>query len=242
MRSPVLLSVVATLGASVVLLACGTGPEPVATTSPTSSAVPSPSVMPTPSSSALPGEPFDGPPAGSRLAVVGVAYDDVLNVRSVPGVDDAIIAELAPTDDDVVLSGRARLLPSSIWFELERDGGGWVNASYLAFLGGTDDITSQVVSQLGERPTAETMLDLATIVAGARASNDPPSQVVTVVAPTVGDLGEVTVDVVGLGDDAVRGERLVVFATPDEGGESFTLRTVERTLLCGRGASDGSCP
>ena len=60
------------------------------------------------------------------------------------------------------------------------------------------------------------------------------------VAPTFGDLGEVTFDVVGLGDDALFGVRLRVFGTP--GDESFTFKTVERTLLCGRGiSSNGLC-
>jgi hypothetical protein len=53
------------------------------------------------------------------------------------------------------------------------------------------------------------------------------------VAPTVGDLGEVTYDVIGLGDDAVYGYRLHVFGEPVTDG--FSLRTVERTYLCSRG-------
>jgi hypothetical protein len=60
------------------------------------------------------------------------------------------------------------------------------------------------------------------------------------VAPSVGDLGEVTYDVIGLGDDAVRGLRLHVFGQPID--EGFSLKTVEMTALCGRGADDdGGC-
>jgi hypothetical protein len=77
-------------------------------------------------------------------------------------------------------------------------------------------------------------------MAEAVASTDPPSEIVLVVAPTVGDLGEVTYDVIGLGDDAVRGLRVHVFGTPIT--EAFTLRTVEETTLCGRGVdAEGRC-
>jgi hypothetical protein len=60
------------------------------------------------------------------------------------------------------------------------------------------------------------------------------------VEPAVGDLGEVTYDVIGLGDDAVFGFRLHVFGQPGAGGD-FSLKSVERTILCGRGVSDGLC-
>ena len=63
-----------------------------------------------------------------------------------------------------------------------------------------------------------------------------------VVPPTVGDLGEVTFDVVGLLDDAQLGWRLHILATPDEGGEGFGLKSVEATAFCGRGVTDeGYC-
>ena len=49
------------------------------------------------------------------------------------------------------------------------------------------------------------------------------------------DLGEITVDVIGFPDDAQLGERLHVFAEPDPGGESFTVRSVESTTTTGPG-------
>jgi hypothetical protein len=63
-----------------------------------------------------------------------------------------------------------------------------------------------------------------------------------VIPPTVGDLGEVTFDVVGLLDDAQLGWRLHIFGQPTEGGEGFSLKSVEATALCGRGVTeDGLC-
>jgi hypothetical protein len=74
------------------------------------------------------------------------------------------------------------------------------------------------------------------------ASDDPPSRIAMSVAPVVGDLGEVTYDVVGLADDALFGVRLHVFGDPAEGGEGFVLSNIERTLICSRGVTDdGLC-
>lgn len=204
----------------------------------------SPAPTPTPSPTELAGEPFDGPPlsgAPGALDVIGVEADDVLNVRAGPGVDADVVATLAPLATDVAATGAARLIPGSIWLEVEVDGTtGWANSSFFAFLGATDDITSRLLEQAGDRPSAPTLEGLAREVAALVASEDPPSRVVISDGPTVGDLGEVTVDVVGLGDDAQRGLRLVVFATEDDG--QFTLRTVESTSLCGRGTTDdGAC-
>jgi hypothetical protein len=207
----------------------------------------SPSDAPDPSPSPLAGVPYDGPPVQGRaatLAVVGVAHDDVLNVRAGPGTDQPVVGTLEPLATDVAATGRARRLPASIWLEVELgEGTGWSSSRYLAFLGPTDDVTSQVVAAVGGLPSAETLVELATDVATVRASVDPASRIVISDGPSVGDLGEVTVDVVGLGDDSLFAERLVVFATPDESGEGFTVKAIEGTWFCGRGpALDGECP
>jgi hypothetical protein len=188
----------------------------------------------------MPGEPFDiYPPEGAVLGVIGVAHDDVLNVRTLPG-ETAIATTLGPLDDDVVSAGEGRKLPTTIWWKVTVNGEtGWVNSSFLAYLGGIDDRTAQVVAALGGYPTAGTMEDLGAEVAQALASDDPASTIVMSVAPTGGDVPEVTYDVIGLGDDALRGWRLHVFATTE--GGSFSLKSVEATALCGRGLSGELC-
>lgn len=193
----------------------------------------------------LPGEPLDigWPAAGDVLGVVGVEHDDVLNVRRAPGTDREIVATLDPTADDVVATGRVRSLLRSIWYEVEVGGTvGWASASFLAYLGSTDDATSEIVDALGEIPRAETMVDLGAVVAEMMAFDEPPTRITVTVAPTVGDLGEVTYDVVGFPDDAVLGARLHVFGQPTADGEEFSLQAVERTWLCRRGVTpDGLC-
>ena len=191
----------------------------------------------------LPGEPiFSIPQNGDLLGVIGVAHDDVLNVRAVPGSDTEIVATAGPTTADLEATGEARKLPSTIWYQVRFDGvTGWVNSSFVAFIGGTDDATAEFLAG-DDLPQVETMIELGELVADGFATTDPESRVVLTVAPSVGDLGEVTYDVIGVGDDALRGHRLHIFATPAEGGEGFVLKSIERTFLCARGSSTGLCP
>ena len=84
-----------------------------------------------------------------------------------------------------------------------------------------------VIDQFGEVPGAETMLDLGFIVAESFARG-AFAEIVLVVAPTVGDLGEITYDVIGFGDDP-RGGRVHVFGDPIV--EAFTLNAVEADLV-----------
>ena len=208
------------------------------------------------------GEPYEyGPAEGDSLAVVGVDHDDILNVRDVPfgeiiatlGLANPIAYLLevreAPSGEPIawydtwtgtiVATGRTRKLPTTIWHEVQVAGlTGWASGAYLAPIGFTDDITAHLIDRLGERPVAGTLTDLALIVGEAFASEEPPSRVVVTVGPSIFEaLGEVTVDVLNLGDDSLLGYRLHIFATPsgdwmsDDPGP-FTLRTVGRAILC----------
>jgi uncharacterized protein YraI len=201
---------------------------------------PTTTTEPATTTSTMPGEPFDiFPPAGAVLGVIGVEHNDVLNVRSLPGTT-TIVTTLAPLEDNVVSAGEGRKLPTTIWWKVTANGGtGWVNSSYVAYLGGVTDVTSQVVAAIGSYPTAASMEELGMEVAETLASTDPASTIVMSAAPSGGDVPEVTYDVIGLGDDAQRGWRLHVFGTVESGG--FSLKTVEATTLCGRGLSGELC-
>lgn len=197
-----------------------------------------------PTTTALPGEVIDiGPSAGQVLGVVGVPFDDVLNIRAEPGADQRIVARLHPLADDVVATGAARQLTDTIWYGATVAGvTGWVNSRFVAWLADTGDATAQIVETLGRRPSAATMQDLGRIVAEATASDEPPSRITVAIAATTGDMGEVTYDVVGLADDAIYGERLHVFGRPLDRGPGFSLASVERTFLCSRGrTAEGLC-
>ena len=247
-----------------VLIACGSEGETATTTTPTSTTVTSSSTSTieatttttqgsttttattgsttTTTSSGIPGEPIDfGPAAGDTLAVIGVAHDDVLNLRSAPGANQEILAGIPPLYSSLTAVGETRQLPGSMWIGVDYQGTrGWVNLRFVGYLGDTTDATAAIIDNLGDRPVADTMLELGLIIAESLASEEPESDLVVTVAPSSGDLGEVTYDVIGLGDDAVRGLRVHVFGQPTDG--AFSLRTVEITSLCGRGADDqGGC-
>ena len=96
------------------------------------------------------------------IAVIGVRFDDVLNLREKPGTDQTILKGLAPTYDNMVAQGETWQMPSSFWYKVDADGTvGWVSARFVAYLGNVTDDTSRIVGILGEIPTAETMLGLA---------------------------------------------------------------------------------
>jgi hypothetical protein len=179
---------------------------------------------------------------GDVVGVVGVAYDDVLNVRAGPGVDQRVIGRLDPLGD-ATATGTARQLSRSIWAQIDTGRVvGWANVRFLGYLGRTGDVTTEVMEAMGDDRTGGTMGTLGRGVARSRASTDPPSDIVVVAEPTTGDLGEIVVDVIGLGDDAVLGLRLHVFGQPIDTDAGFDLKSVEETLICGRGVSgDGIC-
>lgn len=190
----------------------------------------------------LAGEPIDfGPGDDDIVMVSGVRYDDVLNLRAVPGADQPISDEIPPTYADLVAQGNTRDLSPGFWVEVDYEGTvGWVSFAYIAFEGMVTDETSTVIDELGERPVESTMTELGELVADVFDSDEEPqSDIVQVTEVVEGDLAEVTYDVVGLGDDAVLGYRLHVFAEDTDDG--FSLRSVEATLLCLRGVSDGAC-
>ena len=189
----------------------------------------------TTASGELPGEPVDfGPAAGDVLAVVGVRYDDVLNLRSAPGADQEVLAGIPPLYEDLTALGATRELPRSFWIQVDYEGTeGWVNIRYTGYLGRTNDITAELDDGL----SAATMQELGISVAESQGHDR--ADVVVVSAPTEGD-PEVTLDVLGLEDDSVRGVRLHVVGRP--AGDGFTVGQVESTPICARGVDgDGFC-
>ena len=223
----------------------------------------------------LPGEPYEwGPAEGTLLSVVGVPqlplhdvpagefiatldisnpYESLLRVREAPSGE--VIASIDSPSGGIVATGSTRRLPGSewpdaVWSEVRVAGlTGWARAAHLAPTGLTDDVTAHLIDLLGERPEGDTLVDLAVVVGGALATEEPRSLVHTVTRPIVHEgIGEVTVDVLNIGDDSLLGFRLHVFAIPaaedwmSEDPGPFTLRTVERTIICHshRGVTDDS--
>lgn len=217
------------------------------TTTPSTAAVPTTTA---PASAApLPGERIEiYPYEGARLAVVGVAADDTLNVRAGPGTDYPVAFMLEPLANDIRATGHNRTVGEDTWAEVDAGGrSGWASFRFLLQPGLVDDVTAHWYPSPSDRPSATTMTALAQAVErrwrqesiGSDGSEEPGSRVVVVDGPRSGDLSEVTIDVLGLLDDALGGVRLHIFAERAAG--RFTVRTVELTELCRRGVTDGMC-
>ena len=164
------------------------------------------------------------------LSVVGIGYDSTLNVREEPG--GQIVAKLDSTGTGIVPTGTRQEVSGVLWHEVHAAGViGWVSGDYVTPLGATVDTTTEIVARLGQAPSAANLAALGRTVAGAVASEEPESRVRISGEPTVGELSEVTMDIVGQPDDSIRGFRLHVFATRNSDG-TFTMRNVEGTLMC----------
>ena len=176
--------------------------------------------------------------------------DPVLIVRDA-GSDD-IVATL-DLRQGAVATGNVRKLPTTIWYEVRiGDLVGWASGAYLAPLGADRDATAEVEEALGGTPTADTLGDIGLLVSGVFASSGEVQSRTTISSrPGVFEaLGDITLDVLGLPDDAVRGYRINITAdagaedwTQDDAGP-FTLRSVTVTPICDshRGVSqEGLC-
>jgi len=220
-----------------------TTPSPAGSTTTTSLAPGS--TQPPTTTTTLPGTPYTGPgpQAGDLVAVVGVAHDDVLMVRDGPGTDYDATDSLGPTATDIPVTGEARLLTNSIWYEIIAMGeSGWVNGSYIGLFGATDDATAEVLAMLGDPLADDDLGALGATIANAFLGEEGGGWI-ALVEPSEGGsaaaVPSITYDVVGLADDAVKGYRLVIHATRDAVDQPFVLHSVERTHICWRGV-DGT--
>lgn len=68
----------------------------------------------------------------ANYAVVFVESDDVLNVRSGPGVAFGIVGTLPPTADNIQITGDGQMVSGSTWVPIQRGLlTGWVNGRFL---------------------------------------------------------------------------------------------------------------
>ena len=99
-----------------------------------------PSESPNPTAAAVPTEPVPQPTETQseerdlrHFAVILVAEDDVLNVRSSAGVENEIVATLEPRATDITQTRNQERVGNSLWVEINLAGGGsgWVNSRFL---------------------------------------------------------------------------------------------------------------
>jgi len=206
------------------------------------------STQPPTTTTTLPGTPYTGPGphAGDLVAVVGVAHDDVLVVRDGPGTGYDATDSLEPVTMNIPVTGDARLLTNSIWYEIDLAGeSGWVNGSFIGLSGSTANATAEVLAMLGDPLTDDDLLALGATIANAFLGDEGGGWIALVALPGAGPPSagpSVTYDVIGITDDAVKGYRLVIHATRDGASGPFVLDSVDRTYICLRGVDgDGLC-
>lgn len=219
----------------------------VATTAPTTAA-------PTTTANNFGGQPYDiGPAAGQPVVVVGVRYDDVLNLRDAPNAGATIVGTAAPLSQSPTLlsAGSGLLFTDSAWWAIAADGTpAWVNTTFIGGLGTTQDIFGQMYG--GIVPDEAATIQALAEVIGEKRADGPVPLVVLVTEPEADDAigGRVLFDVIGLGDDAVKGERIemqfeFVWDNPVADNRAIVGHRVvalSSTAICARGLADaGLC-
>ena len=80
-------------------------------------------------------QPAQPTPSGSSTtyAVILVSEDDVLNIRSGPGVNNAVVGKLEPAASGLTRTGKTTPVGDGLWVEIQNPGGGtgWVNSNFL---------------------------------------------------------------------------------------------------------------
>lgn len=228
-----------------------------ATSSTTAAAAPSTTAAPASSSTttvvASVGSPYSiGPAQGELMDVVGVAWDDVLNFRSAADPSASIVDTVPPfaTSPAVASEGDGWLLANSAWWHVSVGGQeAWANATFLGQLGSTSNIFSDLTNTMPSLSAPD--LDTLAFNIGSARSGGPVPLVVLSTEPIAIDAqgGEVTIDVIGLGDDSVKGERISIgfrFLFDDINAASPQVVEIElisatAQAICGRGMSGGAC-
>jgi len=78
-------------------------------------------------------QPTPGGTSSNLYAVVNVLPDDVLNIRSGPGVQNPVVGTLQHDQFGLTRTGESSSVGEDIWVEIQNPGGGtgWVNANFL---------------------------------------------------------------------------------------------------------------
>lgn len=192
------------------------------------------------------------PTRGTELDVIGVEGDDVLNFRLRPDATSRILATAAPAlegfpQKPIVGTGVGQSNGPTLWWQAEIDGEiAWASQEFLGMLGVTSDIFTQLQNDMPSLE-ADTIQELGDAIALARSG--APESTKAVVVEVIGvdaPSSLATIDVIGLGDDASKGERIFLnlFNIRDIDATEFEIlgyriTGATATDICGRGITAG---
>lgn len=191
-----------------------------------------------------------GPAARTAMTVVGVRWDDVLNLRDAPngnivarlrpylgGARDAEIDVLAPDSDTVVsiaplsgviAMGATRELQTTTWHEVSVGGlTGWASDAYLAHDGGpATDLADLLERHLDNAENYDDFSDIEDVIKQVIDTVEPDAELAAV---SIGGFhegdGDLMMDVLGVRDDRLRGYRVRVWVRA--GGDWMVPNPVE---------------
>jgi hypothetical protein len=106
------------------------------------------------------------PTAPGTYTVVGVALDDVLNVRQGAGVEHAIAGTIPPAGQGVEITTGAQQVDGAVWVPVHYGGlSGWANNAYLAQqVGAVDDALALQAASIVQAMAAGDLAALAAAV------------------------------------------------------------------------------
>lgn len=195
-----------------------------------------------------------GPASGEVLDVVGVRYDDVLNIRDQASVSGSVVATAAPfaANPQLVSGGEGLLFNPNggAWWKVTVDGTqAWASAAFLGQVSpSSEDLFPQLSANMASTtaPDANALID---DIAAALADGPTPSVVFSTEPLGIDAIGsEATIDVIGLGDDSLKGWRIQILfnnvfddinaANPEIVGVELTSATA--FPICQRGLQGGT--
>ena len=187
-----------------------------------------------------------GPPAGQQLDVVGIDRDEVLSFRLAPDPTAPIVATSPPETPSqlsppptVVASGTGQFFGDQLWLQVTVDGvSGWGDSAFLGILGSSENVFLELQADMAslQAPTIE---ELAAAVAATRAGGVEPVVAINDFFAVDATSSEAWIDVIGIGDDVVAGERIRLLldniedATPEV--VAYEITDAISTAICGRG-------
>ena len=172
------------------------------------------------------------PAVDAVLFVVGVEHGSELSVHDEPDRSSRVLSTV-PATGTMQAAGSAVISGDAMWLGVTD--GGWVPAESVALPGLTRDLGSEIPYP----DNSTTRLDaIETVIAGSEFF-DRAERIVY--AFDDGD-ATVIVDLLGVGDDSILGERLFVTVAGSPSSTGWSVVSVEAEYLCRRTVdNDGEC-
>ena len=182
----------------------------------------------------------------SDVVIFGLDQTQRVQLRALPGADQPVVVELAPSDQIQSLEQLFETEDGAQWIQVQALGQqGWI-AEEVAYRGPTQDVTEQSIASL-DATTFASAEEAATAIGLVVAAQDGSAEVIVVGTTDVAGADSTTViaDVVNNdvgnegGDGVALGRRLTIALDP---AREWSPVSVFQSVLCTRGVTaQGEC-